>query len=288
MNKKYFSIVAGTDYFLCALFQKVVDVYRIKDLRQINSIKSLFGFGGKRLALCEEQKIFCSADYYDGIAGYDPESGNQKWRNPKIKQIQTVFATERHVLVHTAKDKLQLLAINSGEIIRVIDKVLNIYDTNNRNSYISRKKNNFDLVSVENDDLIVQSIPWLKADESLFYNISMLGDKFLVFIADKSFQSFSRGGELLWTSELASEFMVIGIYYSEDKTELYCFASLDIKIKMEYYMIRIDLGTGKVIDKYSVNGAFEIALSNDGQSVFCNNGPVLDVKTGKQIGNFGE
>lgn len=266
MNAGYSDVVVGEKYLLCVKQEETVDIYKITDLSAFVRSQTIFDTGGKRLALGEDQALFCCANYYDGIAAYDLQTGRQVWMNKSVKQIQHVYFTTGGILVRTEKRKLHLLSFDNGEALRTVDNATKIYNTDIANLFIAIVRKNFYFISVNGHEFVSEPIKWLKTNDS-FHRMSRQGDRIFVLRAYKSFESWFLNGKLLWTSDIKKGFLINSIFYSRDGKELFCWAAYNANTHMDYYIIRVDMATGKVIDKYLMKSSiFDICIYRQTES----------------------
>lgn len=286
MSQKYYSVVVCEDYMLCTFFEKVVDVYETNNWKQIKSINTLLDFGGNRIAFSISKKLFCCANFYQGIAVYELETGNELWADKTLKAVQSVFLSTQYIFLHNEKKQVIILSIEDGKSLHLVEKVIGIYKTQNENVFILQTRTELKLLQIDNNKPEINPIKNLKVNDS-FHTATLFNNKLFVSNLYTSFEAFSLNGEYLWSSDLEKGYVINSIYYNNSISALCCYAGFNNNSSQDSWIINIDIASGKVINKFLLSeDIIDIDISKNGKFIVCSNGLIIDSKTGGVINNF--
>lgn len=150
---------------LCARFERMVDVYKTAGTGDKLAVDTLFGSGGRRMDLLEDRKVFCCADYYEGMALYSLDDGQVLWINEKIKGIQDVYFSDPYIYLNTEKGRMHLVSIEEGTIMDTLTRIDEVCFTDIRSVLIVQSGRKLELVTVTDGKFTCEVLPWIKAAE---------------------------------------------------------------------------------------------------------------------------
>jgi hypothetical protein len=117
------------DLFATAEFESRVETWSITQRSRLCSFSTIVDFGGRRLGFSSGPRPKLVAGAYNryGVRAYDPLSGEEIWRRPELKQVQTVHGTPYGVAVGVERGPLRLLDASTGELLQTFRGVSELY-----------------------------------------------------------------------------------------------------------------------------------------------------------------
>jgi len=286
MAETYYSILPGEQYFLCAHFEKLVDLYGMADLKKLRQAATLLDFGGDRLAISEGQGLFFCGNYEKGVAAYGIDDGKERWKNKMIKGVQTLRASDRHVFVHTEDDALVIFSLKEGAVLHTLKKISGIYPTENADALLLHAGPGLQVLRME-EDRCVRDSTGIEDLEGSFHTAALFDKKIFLYNLHESFRAYTMEGSLIWTGELEKGPIINAMAYDAANSRLSCLAGLDSGQQQDLYVFHFDAATGKLLNSYMLDAAVVGAgFSRDGKKVLCTNGQVLEAASGQLLGSF--
>jgi hypothetical protein len=130
-----------------ALFEKTVQIWSWTTGQQLGEFKTVFSFGGRRLALTPDGSICIAGGWGRGLAAYSVPDGRILWHRRDIHRVQTVrlSGSGREIYCGVEASPAHILVAATGEHIGRVRAAIGLYGSRYTSHRMIVKKGRYEV-----------------------------------------------------------------------------------------------------------------------------------------------